>query len=107
MYDRIKAARQGLMTHCEAQLLEPVTLSGSYRCTAGHAHSVQWMRGHPSVSQMGYDWSFLAALDAADEAAIIAGNPGTTAYARAYNAVLRDRGYASVSLPPMQSDRGE
>ena len=107
MYDRTEATRQGLIVHCEATLLEPVTVSGTYRCIQGHAHSVQWMQGHPAVSQTGYDWAFLAALNAADEAAIIAGNPGTTAYNRAYYAVLRDRGYESVGLPPIALQREE
>ena len=99
MYDRVEATRQGLIVHCEATLLDPVTMSGTYRCTEGHAHSVQGMQGHPAVSQTGYDWAFLGALNAADEAALIADNPDSPAYCATYAAVLRDRGYASVALP--------
>ena len=107
MYDRLEAIRQGLITHCEAQLLEPVTVSGIYRCAEGHAHSVQWMQGHPAVSQTGYDSAFLAALNAADEAALIAGNPDSRAYCATYAAVLRDRGYASLALPVIVCDAEE
>ena len=99
MYNRVAAKHRGLITQCDAVLADPVTMSGMYRCIQGHLHSVQWMQGHPAISKTGYDSVFLAALNAADEAALIAGNPGSQAYCATYAAVLRDRGYASLALP--------
>jgi hypothetical protein len=96
MWNRDAARARGLITHCEASLIEPVTMSGQYKCTEGHAHSVQWMQGHPRVSQTGYDWAFLGALDDADEAGILVDSPETPAYSAAYRTIMTARGYADV-----------
>jgi hypothetical protein len=98
MWNRNTARTQGLITHCEASLREPVTGSGQYTCTEGHAHSVQWMRGQPHVSPTGYDWAFLGALDEADDTGISVGGPYTPAYEAAYRAVMTARGYGDVLL---------
>ena len=98
MYDRKKARSLGLTTHCTATTVQPITCNGTYRCTAGHAHSVAWASQNPRLSTTGYDWAFLAALDAADDRAICSGDPGTSAYVEAFNAVLTEHGYASVLL---------
>lgn len=98
MYDHAKAAARGLVTSCTARLQEPVMLSGIYRCAKGHCHRVGWRHGHPVVNQLGYDASFLAALDAAETAASALYDPlyQEEDYTATYRAVLVDCGYQYV-----------
>jgi hypothetical protein len=98
MFDHKKALELGYIVHCVASLVEPVTVSGQYRCTEGHAHFVSWRNREVRVSPHGYQWNFLAAVDAADDAATAAYHPEKEDYARIYNEVLTAHGFAAVIL---------
>ena len=98
MYNRKLARRLGLATYCTASLTEPVTVHGTYKCTRGHAHYASWLNHRPTVSPIGYDWAFLAALSAADDAAIAVADAGSRAYAAEHNRILEERGYGAVVL---------
>jgi len=98
-YDRHKARSLGYTAHCSAPLEEPVTVSGTYKCTAGHAHSARWNNGHLSVSATGYDYAFLGALDAAGDVAMSRHDPETRAYWVVFTQVLTAHGYGDVALP--------
>ena len=102
-YDYKKARALGLIAHCEATLTEPVTISGCYRCTAGHTHHVSWGGSQPRVSQTGYDPAFYAALDTADDEAFAVADDNTQAYQSAYDEVLRRLGYGAVVLDDPRS----
>lgn len=99
MYNRQKAHRLRLITtQCDASFPQPVTVSGTYRCTEGHCHIVHWSSGTMSISPTGYQPDFLAAVEAADTAALCVGDPETREYQGAYDAVLNQRGYGAVLL---------
>jgi hypothetical protein len=98
-YDREKALAAGYIVRCQAALIEPVTISGTYKCTEGHAHHVRWGGRTFSVSSTGYDYAFLGALDDADDAALARHSPETRAYWEVHARTLTARGYGAVALP--------
>ncbi|HEX8185671.1 MAG TPA: hypothetical protein VF747_12990 [Blastocatellia bacterium] len=98
MYDRRKAKEAGWIFRCEADLEEPVTTAGYYKCKEGHAHLATWNGGQLSVSKTGYDWAFLGALEVADEKAIAVANPETEQYNKIHDVELTARGYGAAVL---------
>jgi hypothetical protein len=51
---------------------------------------------------MGYDWAFLGACNRAEDAALMAGDPGSSAYESAYEASLLAEGYEFLSSTAAQ-----
>lgn len=98
-YDREKALAAGYIVKCGAPLVDPVTVSGGYRCVDGHSHYVQWGGRTFTVSGCGYDAAFLEALDAAWQIASAHHATETLEFLLRHNQVLSDRGYGDVVLP--------
>ena len=101
MYDRAKARDLGLITYCQAPCPEIQTVPGLsiYRCEKGHAHRVSWTFDIPHISIEAYNWAFLLALDAADDAAMGDQEQTNSAYHRRFNASLEKAGYGAVLVP--------